>query len=126
VSELLGREVVAEEQGFTIERMYNIAFGNWKRNGDQTPGFTEHCTWKLHCPDGVTHSHNIFSGCRYSSYLETPQSRSSPWRCRLQFPLKCPQINARRHVHTSKKTTFSLTTDMRTANIVNSVTFQRH
>jgi hypothetical protein len=28
VSELLGREVVAEEQGFTIERMYNIAFGN--------------------------------------------------------------------------------------------------
>ena len=38
VSELPGKEVLAEEQGFTIERRYNMTFWNCRRNGDQTAG----------------------------------------------------------------------------------------
>jgi hypothetical protein len=37
VSELPGKEVLAEEQGFRIQRMYNMAFWNCRRHGDQTP-----------------------------------------------------------------------------------------
>ena len=103
----------------------NTSFCICRRHGDRTPGIY----WALHLEATLSrrcHSQNIFSGCRHPSYFDMLLSPSSPWRRRLQFPLKCPQICSRRQRHTSKKTALSLTTAMRTPNTVNSVTFQAH